>query len=129
MITNPKFVCAFVHDQDRALRFWTETVGWRLQLDAPMDPESGERWIEVAPPRGTTYLVLSRASGPDDPRVEASSVWWDVDDLDATHAELTARGVEFPVPPSDAPWKPGTRWAQLRDSEGCHHGLSEPDGA
>lgn len=103
MITNPKFVCTFVLDQDRALAFWTETVGWELRLDAPMDPETGERWIEVGPPQGTTYLVLSRAAGPDDPRIQASGVWWDVDDLDATHAELVARDVEFTVPPSDAP--------------------------
>lgn len=129
MITNPKFVCTFVLDQDRALRFWTETVGWELRIDAPMDPDTGERWIEVGPPRGTTYLVLSLASGPDDPRVQVSGVWWDVDDLEATHAALAAKGVEFTVPPSDAPWREGVRWAQMRDSEGCLHGMGEPERA
>lgn len=127
MITSPKFVSTYVHDQDRALRFWTETVGWELRLDAPMG-DDGTRWIEVQPPQGTTYLVLSPAEGPDDARVGGlGPVWFDVDDLDATYAELTGRGVEFATAPEVAPWNPGVRWASFRDPDGTTYGISEPE--
>jgi uncharacterized glyoxalase superfamily protein PhnB len=39
-----------------------------------------------------------------------------VDDLDAAHAELSAKGVEFPMPPTTMPW--GVRMARLRDPDG-----------
>lgn len=105
MLTHPKFVCIYTHDQDRALRFWTETVGWALRRDVPMGPDA--RWIEVQPPSGATYVVLSPAEGADDARVGGfGPVWWEVDDLDATFAELSARGVAFATEPAVADWDP-----------------------
>jgi catechol 2,3-dioxygenase-like lactoylglutathione lyase family enzyme len=129
VITKPKFVSVSVRDQDRALRFWTEAIGWELRLDAPMGPGDGApRWIEVQPPEGTTYLVLTAAEGDDDPRIGGlGPVWWDVDDLDATHAELSARGVTFATAPEVAPWNPSVRWASFVDPDGTTFGLSEPE--
>ena len=55
-----------------------------------------------------------------------SAVWFEADDVDATCAELAARGVAFPVEPQPAPWDPGgaTRWAQFADPDGNLYGVS-----
>lgn len=53
-------------------------------------------------------------------------MWFDCDDLDATFADLKAKGVEFPVEPETVPWDPdsNSRWAQFADPDG-NLGLSE----
>lgn len=132
MITNPRFAAIYVSDQQAAVGFWTETVGFQLQTDASY-AEDG-RWIEVRPPEGQTNLVIAKAD-PEVARVirermgSMSSVWFDCDNLDATFAELKGRGVEFPVEPQAAPWDPSgdTRWAQFTDPEGTLFGLSQRD--
>ncbi len=45
-----------VTDQDRALRFYVGTLGFQPLRDVPIGP--GKRWIEVAPPQGTTTIAL-----------------------------------------------------------------------
>ena len=51
------FKCTvFVRDQDRSLRFYLDRLGFRLIADARS--ESGDRWVAVAPPDGSTILVL-----------------------------------------------------------------------
>src|ERR1700748_2895566 len=49
-----------VTDQDRALEFYTETLGMEKQLDVPL-PQLGGRWITIAPPGGATAIALLRA--------------------------------------------------------------------
>ncbi len=94
-----------VADQDRALEFYTETLGFETRADIPFG--DGNRWIEVAPPGAATALALvqpreGEATGIDT-HVALSS-----EDVDATHAELRDRGVDVdpevsrmgdPVPP------------------------------
>ena len=84
------------------------------------------RWIEVKAPKSDVYFVLYKA-GEDQAGLvgTASHVWFQCDDLDATYRDLTAKGVEFPEPPQDAPWNPGTRWAQFADPDGNLYGLSD----
>jgi uncharacterized glyoxalase superfamily protein PhnB len=125
MITGVRFATVYVKDQDRAVEFWTKAVGGELQLDAPMGDPGGARWIEVKLP-GPTYLVLYDVTQgfEDQEREGMSNLWFQSDDLDATYADLTAKGVEFPVPPSEAPWDPGSRWAQFKDPDGHLFGLS-----
>lgn len=129
MITHPRFVVLYVDDQQTMLDFFTSTLDFELQTDAPYGDDS--RWIEVRAPGAETYLVIAKG----DPEVRAivrqrlgamSHVWFDCDDLDATFARLRDRGVEFPVEPQVAPWDPSgsTRWAQFADPEGTLHGLS-----
>lgn len=133
MITNPRFVALYVDDQQRSLDFFTETLGFELQTDAPYGQDA--RWIEVRVPGAQTYLVLS----PADPEVRTairqrqgpmSYVWFDCDDLDATFRDLAAKGVEFTVEPQSAPWDPSgtTRWAQFSDPDGNLYGLSPRQG-
>ena len=58
MITGVGSVCVFVNDQQRAKSFYIEKLGMELRRDDPMPNDSVARWISVAPPRGSTKLVL-----------------------------------------------------------------------
>lgn len=130
MITNPRFAVQYVSDQDDAVRFFTETLGFELQTDAPYG--DGNRWIEVRPPGAETYVVLALAD-PEVRRVvrdrlgSMASVWFDCEDLDGTFRELAAKGVGFPVEPQTAPWDATgqSRWAQFADPDGNLYGLSQ----
>jgi uncharacterized glyoxalase superfamily protein PhnB len=126
MITNPRFACVYVSDQDKALEFWSKTIGFDVQLDAPYDESSGARWIEVKPPAGETYIVIAPPNPDERARMGGfSNIWFECDDLDKTYEDLSDKGVEFPVPPADAPWSPGARYAQFSDPDGNTYGLSQ----
>jgi uncharacterized glyoxalase superfamily protein PhnB len=126
MITGARFTTLYVRDQQQALDFWTKTIGFELQTDAPYDEGGTSRWIEVKPPKSDVYFVLYKADETTENRIgQMSDVWLSCDDLDATFSDLKAKGVTFPVEPSDAPWAPGSRWAQFADPDGTMYGLSE----
>ena len=103
-----------VRDQERARRFWTETLGCEIARD---ETYGDERWLEVRLPDGVA-LVLEKSGGPepDAPAGQPNQpVFLACDDVDATWRELAARGVEFVQEPIDMPFG---RWALLRDTEG-----------
>ena len=56
MISHVKFVSIPTRDQDRALAFWTERVGFRVLTDQPFDDK--QRWIELRIGSSDTRLVL-----------------------------------------------------------------------
>ncbi len=122
MITHPLFVNIPVSDQDRALDFYVNVLGFELTGDTPMG--DGQRWITVQPPKGETHFVLFTPDGAEDLVGRFAPVWMQTDDLDATYEELSAKGVEFPVPPTVADWDPDARWAQFKDPDGNIFGLS-----
>ena len=49
-------VPVFVSDQDRALEFYRDKLGFEVVMDMPMAP--GVRWLVVAPVRGATEFIL-----------------------------------------------------------------------
>src|SRR5215470_3556799 len=49
-------VRVYVRNVDRSLQFYTEKLGFRLVIDTKL--QSGERWVAVSPPDGTTILAL-----------------------------------------------------------------------
>jgi lactoylglutathione lyase len=109
-----------VDDQARALRFWTERLGFELHQDTPY---GDERWVEVATPDKGLILVLSprrdeRPSAPD--MLPTSNVFFVCDDLAETYRELRSRGVEFPQPPVELSfgW-----WSLFEDQEGNRFAL------
>jgi catechol 2,3-dioxygenase-like lactoylglutathione lyase family enzyme len=94
-----------VSNQDRALAFYTKTLGFEKRADIPYG--NGERWLEVAPPEGKTAVALVPPREGDSAGVETGVVFT-TDDADAIHADLRARGVDTdpevmrmgdPVPP------------------------------
>jgi predicted enzyme related to lactoylglutathione lyase len=116
-----------VDDQDRALKFWTETMEFELVRDAPYG--EGERWIEVRPRDKSIILVLhSRRGGrPTAPEeLPTSNVFFHCDDLAKTYDELRSRGVEFPQPPVELSfgW-----WSIFRDQEGNRFALHPREAA
>jgi predicted enzyme related to lactoylglutathione lyase len=121
MIRKIKFVGVPVRDQDRALDFYVNTLGFTLQTDQPMGP--GQRWIEVRPPKGETGMALFTPDGHEDRIGTFSSISIECDDVQKTYDELKAKGVEFDKPPTAQPW--GT-FAIMKDSEGNQFVLSTP---
>lgn len=108
MIKGVKFVTIQVEDQQRALKFYTEKLGFTISTDQPFNDE--QRWIELAVPGAETKLVLWKGK----PGGFAASAFW-TDSVQKTYEELTARGVEFTSPPKKESW--GTS-SIFKDSEG-----------
>src|SRR5919198_1999063 len=120
MITRIQTVTLYVSDQDNAKAFYTQKLGFKERMDAPMSPEN--RWIELAPGNGETSLVLMKPEQamPDYNLAKSMIGSWasfifGVDDINATHEELTARGVEFQDAPSRQEWG---WWATIKDPDG-----------
>jgi predicted enzyme related to lactoylglutathione lyase len=113
MIRKIKFTTMPVSDQDRALDFYVNTLGFTLVTDQPMGP--GIRWIEVKPPKGETGLALFTAPGQESRVGTFCGVSMECDDVERTYAELVAKGVQFEKPPEKQPW--GVM-AIMKDSEG-----------
>jgi catechol 2,3-dioxygenase-like lactoylglutathione lyase family enzyme len=61
-ITEVRTVAITVRDQDQALGFYVDTLGFEKRLDAPFSPTM--RWVEVAPPGAATSVALV-ANDPD----------------------------------------------------------------
>jgi len=112
MITHLKFAGVACRDQDAALKFWTEKVGFRVVTDQPL---GNQRWIELAINNSQTGLVLFTPEGHEDRIGTFFNGSFACDDVEATHRQLTARGVEFKGPPEKQPW--GT-FAIFKDPEG-----------
>ena len=64
LITQIKFVGVPVGDQDRALAFYTDKLGFEVATDQPMGP--GQRWIELRIANSPTRLVLFTPPGHED---------------------------------------------------------------
>ncbi len=104
-ITQVGRVLVPVSDQDRALDFYTGTLGFEKRADIPYG--RGDRWLEVAPPGGETAIALVLPRTGDSAGVE-TRIALTTHDADTAHAELQAAGVDVdpevmrmgdPVPP------------------------------
>jgi len=94
-------------DSDRAIEFYVEKLGFEKRRDEAFG-ESGYRWVEVYPPSGTTGIALAPPPPGQDVTPTVTGISLVTQDIDATHAELLARGVDVaaevmrmggPVPP------------------------------
>ena len=63
MIRGIKFACVPTRDQDRALKFFTEKLGFRVMTDQPF---GAQRWIELGIPGAESQLVLFTPEGHED---------------------------------------------------------------
>jgi predicted enzyme related to lactoylglutathione lyase len=108
-----------VEDEDRAVRFWKETM--EFAQDAPYGEAGG--WIEVRARDKATTLVLAlrQGEGPTAPEgLPTSNIFFYCDDLPRTYDELRARGVSFPQPPVQESWG---WWSIFQDQEGNRFAL------
>ena len=113
MIKQLKFASVPTRDQDRALAFWTEKVGFRVATDQPMG--NGQRWIELSIPGAETRVTLFTPPGHEDRVGGFFNGSFACDDVEYTYKQMLERGVEFEGPPAKQPW--GTL-AKFKDVEG-----------
>ena len=94
-----------VSDQDKAIGFYTEKLGFEVRADIPFG--DGDRWVEVGPSGGYTTIALVTPRDGFQPGGN-TNVALDVDDARAAHADLKQAGIDVddeiigdgnPVPP------------------------------
>ena len=102
-----------VRDQEQALQFYTEKLGFRILTDQEFSEK--RRWIELSIPGAETGVVLFTPQGHEDRIGTFVHTSWEVDNIDKTYNELLGRGVEFTGPPQKQPW--GT-FVILKDPDG-----------
>jgi len=104
-ITQLGTVIVPVSDQDRAVEFYIDKLGFEKRSDIPFG--RGDRWIEVAPANAASTIALVPPREGEPVGVH-TRVAFTSKDVDADHADLSARGVEVdeqvmrmgdPVPP------------------------------
>ena len=118
MISHVKFVTIPTADQDRALKFWTEVVGFRVLTDQPFNDK--QRWIELRIGSSDTRFVLFMFDDGLKPGTTFNGALA-CSNVEQTYQELVARGVTFLSPPQKAPW--GT-FAMFKDVDGNEFLLS-----
>jgi predicted enzyme related to lactoylglutathione lyase len=109
------YVIKFVADMDRAVKFYRDVLGLPLQFQSP-------GWSQFL--TGETTLGLHPASQKN----PAGSVelGFNVSNLEKFHQEMTAKGVQFSMPPTKQDF--GGVLAQFVDSEGGHCSVGEEQG-
>lgn len=118
MIKGIKFVTIPVRDQERALAFYTQTLGFQIRTDQPFGEQ---RWIELGIPGADTEVVLFTSHGHEVLiGMFQPLVFWS-DNVKKSYDELSSRGVEFLGPPKTEPW--GTS-AMFKDPDGNQFLLS-----
>lgn len=126
----------WVHDQDEALAFYTEKLGFEVRADVSPPEMQGFRWLTVSPPgQEDVSIVLMAIPGP--PMFEpdtvrqinelmakgcAGTVFLTTEDCQASFEELTARGVEFVDEPFEQPYGIDS---SFRDPSGNHFRLTQ----
>jgi lactoylglutathione lyase len=105
-----------VADQDAALAFYTEKLGFEVRGDIRFGENSEMRWLEVAPPGSKARLALNPPMG-DEPG--GSSIGVETADVLGEHARLSAiGGIDLDAEPMRSPGAP--LMFMLRDPDGNH---------
>jgi len=115
-----KLTTVYVDDQDKALRFYTEVLGFVKKADFSQGPY---RWLTVASPEEPdgTELQLARNDNPAAKAYQQAqfqqgqpAAMFFTDDIQADYERMKARGAEFSMPPTDTT---GSKIAKVTD--GC----------
>jgi catechol 2,3-dioxygenase-like lactoylglutathione lyase family enzyme len=117
MLKSLTNVNVWVQDQDEALAFYTEKLGFELRQDVTV-PELGNfRWLTVGLPGQDVSLALMDIPGPPvfdgDTQAKlkelvakgaAGGLFFSSDDVHKSYEELKSRGVEFQGEPEQQPY-------------------------
>jgi catechol 2,3-dioxygenase-like lactoylglutathione lyase family enzyme len=114
MISHIHSATVVVNDQDAALDFYVNTLGWEKGQDNPMGENM--RWLTVVPPGAATQIVLAHTSWGGEVKGGNTGISLVAPDIDATYATLLACGVTFKQPVEQMPWGAKATW------------FSDPDG-
>ncbi len=120
MISYMHSATVVVANQDAALDFYVNALGWEKALDVPM--EGAMRFLTVVPPGARTQLVLGDTSwhGEDTRSTKSTGITLVAPDIDATYETLTARGVRFKEPVALMPWGKKATWFYDLDGNEFH---------
>jgi catechol 2,3-dioxygenase-like lactoylglutathione lyase family enzyme len=114
-----QIACAqlWVQDQDEALAFWTEKVGFEVRQDVTMPEMGGFRWLTVGPAgqEDVSIVLMSIPGEMIDDETQgkirdlvatgyAGGVFLTTEDCRAEYERLRARGVEFSETPEERPY-------------------------
>jgi catechol 2,3-dioxygenase-like lactoylglutathione lyase family enzyme len=102
VIKRIKFIGIPVGDQERALEFYTQKLGFRILTDQQFTPT--QRWIELSIPGAETGISLFTPEGHEDRIGTFVNTSWEVDNVEKTYQELLSKGVEFTAPPVKQQW-------------------------
>jgi catechol 2,3-dioxygenase-like lactoylglutathione lyase family enzyme len=80
-----------VSDQERAVRFYVDRLGFEVRLDVPLG--DGARWVQVAPPGGRVAIALVRAEGGAVVGVD-TGITFATASAETDHASFVWRGVD-----------------------------------
>lgn len=122
MITNIRTVGVYVSDQEAALRFYTEVMGFEVRADRSMGRQG--RWLEVAPPGAQSRLVLYPRAMMEDWDKRKTSVVLGCPDIESEYERLSGSGVTFLQTPTKMKWG---SFAVLADPDGNEFVLAEGD--
>src|ERR671933_1874915 len=116
-----KLTSVYVDDQERALRFYTEVLGFAKKADVSQGPF---RWLTVGSPEEPDGAELQLALN-DNPAAKTyqqalfqqgqPAAMFYTDDVNADYERMKARGAEFKMPPTEVT---GSTIAQLNDTFG-----------
>jgi predicted enzyme related to lactoylglutathione lyase len=116
-----KVTSLYVDDQDKALRFYTDVLGFTKKTDFSQGPY---RWLTVASPEDPngTELQLALNSNPAAKTYQQAmfqqnqpAAMFFTDDIKRDYERIKARGAEFTMPPTDVT---ASTIAMLKDSCG-----------
>ena len=116
-----KLTSVYVSDQDKALRFYTEVLGFAKKADFSQGPF---RWLTVASPEEPdgTELQLALNDNPGAKEYQQGvfqqsqpAMMFYTDDIKGDYDRIKARGAEFTMPPTDVT---GSTIAMLKDTCG-----------
>jgi lactoylglutathione lyase len=123
-ISNIGVVMFAVADQDAALAFYTEKLGFEVRGDVRYGEDDEMRWLEVAPPGSRARLALNPPMGGEP---GGGSIGVETTDLPGEHARLRALGdVDVDPEPMRPPGAP--LMFMLRDPDGNNIAVVEDDG-
>ena len=105
MITKVTHATIWVKDQDEALKFYRDTLGFRVAADNATSMP-GYRWLTVAPQNDEFEIVLNLATTPEQlAGVGRQGIFiLSSDDINADYAALKAQGVKFRSEINVNPW-------------------------
>jgi predicted enzyme related to lactoylglutathione lyase len=116
-----KLTSVYVDDQEKALRFYTDTLGFTKKADFTNGPF---RWLTVASPDDPDGMELQLALN-DDPAAKAyqqalfqqgkPAVMFFTDDVNADYERIKSHGADFKMPPTKTT---GSTIAQVNDTCG-----------
>jgi uncharacterized glyoxalase superfamily protein PhnB len=109
----------WVHDQEVALKYWTEKVGMEVRQDVSLsDLDPSFRWLTVGPP-GQDDMSIVLMAVPGEPVMDettrkqvldlvakgfAGTVFLTTENCQASYEEMKSRGVEFTEEPHQMPY-------------------------